>query len=117
MRALRRSALKIAGICANHGQSASRPPVAGQKLRASHADIVVVVASLSIGCSSVRGEDFDRYPRTFQADCDKLRAAGCATVFAPDETSCIRSRSNISVEPPAIANEFTARIAPDISVA
>lgn len=31
------------------------------------------------------GEDFDRYPRTFQADCERLEAAGVAHLFAPDE--------------------------------
>lgn len=30
-------------------------------------------------------EDFGRYPRTFERDCDALRAAGCDLVFAPDE--------------------------------
>lgn len=29
-------------------------------------------------------EDFGRYPRTFDADCEKLTAAGCDLVWAPD---------------------------------
>jgi len=31
-------------------------------------------------------EDFGRYPRTFERDCDALRAVGCDLVFAPDES-------------------------------
>lgn len=31
-------------------------------------------------------EDFDKYPRTFEADCEKLSAAGVHHLFAPDET-------------------------------
>lgn len=30
-------------------------------------------------------EDFDKYPRTFEADCGKMAAAGVAHLFAPDE--------------------------------
>jgi len=30
-------------------------------------------------------EDFGRYPRTFERDCDALRVAGCDLVFAPGE--------------------------------
>ncbi len=30
-------------------------------------------------------EDFDSYPRTFEADCDKLRSVGCDVLFAPGE--------------------------------
>ena len=30
-------------------------------------------------------EDFASYPRTFEADCDKLRSVGCDLLFAPDE--------------------------------
>ena len=45
------------------------------------------------------GEDFDRYPRTFQADCDKLRAAGVAHVFAPDEAQMYPEPQRYHVEP------------------
>ena len=30
-------------------------------------------------------EEWDRYPRTFSADCEKLRASGCDYLFAPDD--------------------------------
>jgi pantoate--beta-alanine ligase len=30
-------------------------------------------------------EDFDTYPRTFEADCEKMAAAGVSHLFAPDE--------------------------------
>ncbi|MGH8749946.1 MAG: pantoate--beta-alanine ligase, partial [Burkholderiales bacterium] len=31
------------------------------------------------------GEDFERYPRSFASDCEKLAAEGVELVFAPDE--------------------------------
>lgn len=45
-----------------------------------------VVASIFINrLQFAPGEDFGRYPRTFERDCDALRAEGCDLVFAPDE--------------------------------
>ncbi len=46
-------------------------------------------------------EDFDRYPRTLQADCAKLQAAGCDVVFAPDEAEIYPEPQGYAVEPPA----------------
>ncbi|MGE5638774.1 MAG: pantoate--beta-alanine ligase [Clostridia bacterium] len=46
-------------------------------------------------------EDFDRYPRTLKADCDKLEAAGCDVVFAPDEAEIYPEPQGYAVEPPA----------------
>ena len=31
------------------------------------------------------GEDFERYPRTFERDCAMLEAEGVELLFAPDE--------------------------------
>src|SRR3954467_2265045 len=44
-------------------------------------------------------EDFERYPRTFEADCDKLRAAGVDVVFAPDEREIYPEPQTFVVEP------------------
>ncbi len=44
-------------------------------------------------------EDFDRYPRTFQSDCDKLAGAGVDVVFAPDEREIYPEPQTFTVEP------------------
>jgi pantoate--beta-alanine ligase len=44
-------------------------------------------------------EDFERYPRTFQNDCDKLRGAGVNVVFAPDEKEIYPEPQTFAVEP------------------
>ncbi|MEZ5660158.1 MAG: pantoate--beta-alanine ligase [Burkholderiaceae bacterium] len=45
------------------------------------------------------GEDFDRYPRTFEGDCAKLRAAGVAHLFAPDESVMYPQPQTYHVDP------------------
>ena len=47
-------------------------------------DIVVCsifVNALQFGLN----EDWDKYPRTYESDCDKLREAGCDYLFHPDD--------------------------------
>lgn len=47
-------------------------------------DIVVCsifVNALQFGLN----EDWDKYPRTYESDCDKLREAGCGYLFHPDD--------------------------------
>ncbi len=44
-------------------------------------------------------EDFDKYPRTFAADCDRLRAAGVAHLFAPDEAAMYPQPQRYHVAP------------------
>lgn len=52
-------------------------------------------------------EDFARYPRTLEADCDKLAAAGCDLVFAPDATELYPLPQTFSVQPPpAFSNDL-----------
>jgi pantoate--beta-alanine ligase len=46
-------------------------------------------------------EDFDTYPRTWEADCDKLRAAGCDVLFAPREADLYPEPQTYKVHPPA----------------
>jgi pantoate--beta-alanine ligase len=46
-------------------------------------------------------EDFDRYPRTLEADCAMLKAAGCDVVFAPDEAALYPEPQTFKVTPPA----------------
>jgi pantoate--beta-alanine ligase len=46
-------------------------------------------------------EDFDRYPRTWEADCARLRAAGCDVLFAPDERELYPQPQTYTVRPPA----------------
>jgi pantoate--beta-alanine ligase len=45
------------------------------------------------------GEDFQKYPRTLQADCEKLEAAGVAHLFAPDEQLMYPEHQTYHVDP------------------
>jgi pantoate--beta-alanine ligase len=46
-------------------------------------------------------EDFGTYPRTLEADCAKLEAAGCDVVFAPSEPELYPEPQGYKVHPPA----------------
>jgi pantoate--beta-alanine ligase len=50
------------------------------------------------------GGDFDRYPRTLEADCAKLDQAHCDVVFAPDEREMYPGPQEIVVSPPGVAH-------------
>ncbi len=46
----------------------------------------VVVCSIFVnGLQFGLNEDWDKYPRTFEADCARLREAGCDVLFHPDD--------------------------------
>lgn len=66
-----------------------------------HADMVVAsifVNRLQFGPN----EDFDKYPRTFDADCAQLREAGVEVLFAPTEADLYPEPQTYAVEPPDI---------------
>jgi pantoate--beta-alanine ligase len=66
----------------------------------AHGDCVV--ASIFVNRLQFRpGEDFDKYPRTFAADCERLIAAGVDHLFAPSETELYPEPQRYVVEPPA----------------
>ena len=73
--------VRLAEIAAGHG----RPVVAS-----------IFVNPLQFGA----GEDFNRYPRTLQADCDRLAAVGTDIVFAPDAHEMYPEPQTFTVEPP-----------------
>ncbi len=66
----------------------------------AHGDCVV--ASIFVNRLQFRpGEDFDKYPRSFAADCEKLVAAGVDHLFAPSEAELYPEPQRYVVEPPA----------------
>jgi len=58
------------------------------------------------------GEDFENYPRSFEADCATLRAESVDLLFAPDESVLYPEPQDFIVEPPAIAGELEGRFRP-----
>jgi pantoate--beta-alanine ligase len=66
----------------------------------AHGDCVV--ASIFVNRLQFRpGEDFDKYPRTFATDCERLIAAGVDHLFAPSEAELYPEPQRYVVEPPA----------------
>jgi pantoate--beta-alanine ligase len=58
------------------------------------------------------GEDFDRYPRTFERDCRMLEALGVELLFAPDETVLYPEPQSYLVRPAPLADELEGRFRP-----
>ncbi len=46
-------------------------------------------------------EDFEKYPRTFERDCELLAAGGCQIVFAPTESDIYPEPQQYTVHPPS----------------
>jgi pantoate--beta-alanine ligase len=77
----------------------------------AHGDTVVAsifVNRLQFGPN----EDFDKYPRTFEADCAKLREAGVDVLFAPSEADLYPEPQEYTVEPPDIQNILDGEFRP-----
>ncbi len=77
----------------------------------AHGDTVVAsifVNRLQFGPN----EDFDKYPRTFDDDCAKLRAAGVDVLFAPTEADLYPEPQEYTVEPPDIQHILDGEFRP-----
>mgnify|MGYP004703099767 CR=1 FL=1 len=62
----------------------------------------VTVASIFVNrLQFLPHEDFDSYPRSFEADCAQLEAAGCQVLFAPSEPELYPQPQRYKVQPPA----------------
>jgi len=74
--------------------------IALMKQARAHGDCVV--ASIFVNRLQFRpGEDFDKYPRTFADDCEKLEAAGVDHLFAPSEIEFYPTPQRYVVQPPS----------------
>jgi pantoate--beta-alanine ligase len=58
------------------------------------------------------GEDFDRYPRSFEPDRRLLQAEGVELLFAPDETVLYPQPQRVLVHPGPIGEELEGRFRP-----
>jgi pantoate--beta-alanine ligase len=79
----------------------------------AHDHAPVVVTTIFVNrLQFTGGEDFERYPRTFEEDCEKLSAHGVHIVFHPDEKQMYPYPQTFVVEPPPIANKLEGRFRP-----
>ncbi len=80
------------------------------RIAREHGDCVVAsifVNPLQFGPS----EDFDKYPRTLDADCAKLQGLA-DVVFAPTVSEMYPAQQTVFIEPPPIANELEGNSRP-----
>ncbi|MFZ4536367.1 pantoate--beta-alanine ligase [Propionivibrio sp.] len=72
-----------------------------------------VVASLFVNRLQFGpNEDFDKYPRTFEADCEQLQGAGVNVLFAPTEQDLYPEAQQYQVDPPDIQNQLEGEFRP-----
>jgi pantoate--beta-alanine ligase len=78
----------------------------------------VAVASIFVNrLQFLPHEDFDSYPRTWDADCAKLEAAGCDVLFAPREHDLYPEPQTFKVHPdPQIADILEGHFRPGFFV-
>lgn len=82
-------------------------------MRAAREHGDAVVATLFVNrLQFAPSEDFDRYPRSFDADCAKLEQAGVEFLFAPDEAELYPAPQSIFIEPPPIGRELEGAYRP-----
>jgi len=75
-----------------------------------HAQRLPVVVTIFVNPAQFAlGEDFTRYPRTFEADCSKAEANGADVIFAPEVSEVYPDGPDSPIDPriiiPAVARE------------
>jgi len=78
----------------------------------------VTVASIFVNrLQFLPHEDFDSYPRTWEADCAALQAAGCDVLFAPREADLYPEPQTFKVHPdPQLADMLEGHFRPGFFV-
>lgn len=76
-----------------------------QLMRRARALASCVVATLFVNRLQFSpAEDFNEYPRTFEADCSELAREGVQVLFAPDESEMYPEPQAFFIAPPAYAD-------------
>ena len=84
-----------------------------QLVREARAYGASVVASIFVNPLQFGpNEDYDTYPRTLDADCAQLQAAGCDVVFAPNVAEMYPAQQQVEVLPPPFAHELCGAFRP-----
>ena len=78
------------------------------RLAQQHAATVVVSIFVN-RLQFLPGEDFERYPRSFERDCRLLEEQGVQLVFAPGERELYPQPQAYLVQPPAMADDLEGR--------
>ena len=109
-----RAALPVPGTCAFVPTMGSLHDGHLALVRQAAAHGLPVVVSIFVNrLQFAPHEDFDRYPRTLERDCELLRPAGCNIVFAPDEHDLYPEAQTFTVQPdPALADILEGHFRP-----
>ena len=81
------------------------------KLGRSHAARVAVSIFVN-RLQFLPGEDFERYPRTFERDCALLESEGVDFLFAPDETVLYPQKQQMRVQAGPLGDDLEGRFRP-----
>jgi pantoate--beta-alanine ligase len=104
------------------GRKVALVPTMGA-LHAGHVELIrharrapgATVVAVSIFVNPLQfgpGEDFDRYPRTLEADLDTCREEGVELVFAPGTEAMYGDDSQVSVHPGPLGDELEGAVRP-----
>lgn len=84
-----------------------------QLMRTARRHARFVVASIFVNrLQFAPHEDFDTYPRTFEADCEKLASCGVDLVFAPGERELYPEPQGFAVEPSELGAQLEGEFRP-----